>query len=173
VAILPLAAVAACTGGSAPTSLPSDSGTAPTATPPSTTTATGTPGEQVLAAYLRYWDALLVAHERADPRSAGLATVAVDPELSRIRDTIDRNRIQQISLRGEVSHDPAVRQVAGGSATVEDCYDISGWNPVNLKTGAAIDVTEEGGTGRYRARYTLRRSGTSWLVATDAPLGGC
>lgn len=173
VTMLPLAALAACSGDGAPTSLPSDSGPAPSGSAPSTATATGAPRDQVLAAYLRYWDAVLVAHRQADPRSAGLTGVAVDPALSKIRSTIDRNRIQRISLRGQVSHDPVVRQVAGSTATVEDCYDISGWNPVNLTTGAAIDVTEEGGTGRYRVRYTLRRSGSSWLVATDSPLGGC
>jgi hypothetical protein len=44
---------------------------------------------------------------------------------------------------------------------------------VRLDTGQPIEVTEESGTGRYRARYTLRRSGTGWLVVNHTALGDC
>ncbi len=27
--------------------------------------------------------------------------------------------------------------------------------------------------GRYRARYTLRRTGSGWVVVNQKPLGGC
>ena len=172
-ALLPLAAVAACGGDDAPSTLPGGSDAAAGGTTPAPAATSASAGQQVLAAYLRYWDAVIAAHAKADPRSAGLATVAADPELSKVRAAVDRNRIQQISLRGTVAHTPGAIRTAGTGATVEDCYDISGWNPVNTKTGAPIDVTEEGGTGRYRVRYTLRRSGAGWLVVTDAPLGGC
>jgi hypothetical protein len=50
---------------------------------------------------------------------------------------------------------------------------VSGWTPVDIKTGAAIDVTEANGTGRYHARYTLRRSGGDWRVTNQVALGGC
>ncbi len=100
-------------------------------------------------------------------------TAAADPELSRVRATVSRNKVQKLSLRGEVGHSPQPAKVTGTTATIEDCYDISAWNPVRLDTGQPIDVTDESGTGRYRARYTLRRSGAGWLVVNHTALGGC
>lgn len=168
-----LAALAGCAGDDGgPTALPPASAPA-TSAPPSTTPPAASSADQVRTAYLRYWDAVIAAHRAADPRSAGLGKVATDPQLSKVRLTVERNRLQRISLRGQVTHDISAPRVSGTTATLQDCYDISGWDPVDVRTGAAIDVTEEGGTGRYRARYTLRRSGTSWLVTTESRLGGC
>ena len=53
VTMLPLAALAACSGDGTPTSLPSDSGPAPSGSAPSTATVTGASRDQVLAAYRR------------------------------------------------------------------------------------------------------------------------
>jgi hypothetical protein len=171
VALLPLAA--ACSdGGTADAELPPGSA-APAATTPARAAASPTPGDPVLAAYLRFWDAVVAAHEASDPQSAALARAAGNPELGRVRATVSRNKAQKLSLRGEVTHDPEPAAVSGATATLEDCYDISGWNPVNLATGERVDVTESGGTGRYRARWTLRRSGSSWLVVDQKALGGC
>lgn len=175
--LLSLAAVAACSGdsdgggGDAASALPPASAPAPTST--ATAAPAASPADQVTAAYLRYWDAVVAAHRAADPRAPALATAAADPLLAKIRASVDRNRLQKLSLRGAVTHTVGAVRVTGGTATVEDCYDLSKWNPVNLTTGDPIDVTEEGGTGRYKARFTLRRSGGGWVVTTDAPLGGC
>jgi hypothetical protein len=163
------AAACASAGGTTdlPAGLPAPTTTAaPTASP-------AAPGDPVLAAYRTFWDAVVAANRSADPALPKLATVAADPELSRVRDTVSRNKIQQLSLRGEVGHAPKPAVVAGTTATVEDCYDISEWNPVDLRTGKPVEVTEEGGTGRYRARYTLRRSAAGWLVVDQKALGGC
>ena len=149
--------VAACGGGGdGPSELPA--GPAARSTPAATASAEAVQGDDpVLASYLRFWDAV----------------VAAEPELSRVRTTVSRNKIQKLSLRGEVGHSPRPAKVTGSTATIEDCYDISAWNPVRLDTGQPIDVTEESGTGRYRARYTLRRSGAGWLVVNHTALGGC
>ena len=129
--------------------------------------------DPVLTSYLRFWDAVVAANRAADPSLVALRTAAADPELSRVRATVSRNKVQKLSLRGEVGHSPRAVKVTGTTATIEDCYDISRWNPVRLDTGQAIDVTDESGTGRYRARYTLRRSGAGWLVVNHTALGGC
>ena len=127
----------------------------------------------MLASYLRYWGAVVAANRAADPGLAALRSAVADPELSRVRATVARNKDQKLSLRAEVAHSPRPAKVTGSAATIEDCYDISAWNPVRLDTGQPIDVTEESGTGRYRARYTLRRSGPGWLVVNHTALGGC
>jgi hypothetical protein len=166
--VLPLAACGGTAGGS--TELPP--GPAAASAPAATSSPTAA-GDPVLASYLRFWDAVVAANRAADPSLAALRTAAADPELSRLRATVSRNRVQKLSLRGEVGHAPQPAKVSGGSATIEDCYDISGWNPVRLDTGKPIEVTDESGTGRYRARYTLHRSGAGWLVVNHTALGDC
>ena len=145
------------------------------ASTPAATPSTEAAGSQdpVLASYLRYWEAVVAANRAADPGLAALRTVAAEPELSRVRATVSRNKVQKLSLRGQVSHSPQPASVTGTTATIEDCYDISRWSPVRLDTGKPVDAVDESGTGRYRARYTLRRSVGGWLVVNHTALGGC
>ena len=168
------ALLAACGGTDSGDALPPGPAPAP-ATSSAAPSASATAGSAatVLGSYLKFWDALIAANKASDPAAPGLAAVAADPELSRVRATVSRNKIQKLSLRGEVAHAPKPPTVSGTTATLEDCYDISGWNPVNLTTGKPIEVTDVSGTGRYRARYTLRRSGPGWLVVDQRALGGC
>lgn len=176
VAVACLTGLAACGNGDAgSTSLPPPAGsTALTAAP---TTSAASPAasaeDQVLAGYRRFWDAVVAAHAASDPQLPALATAAAEPELARVRTVVALNRQQKISLRGPVTHTPAVTAVTAAAATVQDCYDISKWNPVNVTTGKRVEVTESGGTGRYNARYTLRRSGSGWLVVDQKSQGGC
>jgi hypothetical protein len=149
---------------------------APAAAAAPAATATATPASaanQVLTAYRTFWASVIAAHKASDPRLPALAAAAADPELAKVRKAIALNRQQQISLRGTVGHGPQSVEVSGTTATVEDCYDLSAWDPIDVRTGDPIEVTDAGGTGRYHARYTLRRAGGSWIVTTEAPLGGC
>jgi hypothetical protein len=166
--------VAACGGGGETSSGELPPGPPTSAAPSSGPSAEPAAGaDPVLTSYLRFWDAVTAANRAADPALPALRTAAADPELTKVRDTVTRNKIQKLSLRGEVGHAPKSPKVSGTTATLEDCYDISEWNPVNLDTGKSIDVTDESGTGRYRARYTLRRSGAGWLVVNHTALGSC
>jgi hypothetical protein len=173
IAALAVLALAGCGGDdTSGTELPPGStGTTVAGTTAPSPSASG--ADPVLASYLRFWDAVVAANRAADPTYAGLAAVAANPELGRVRTTVARNKVQKLSLRGEVTHTPGAPAVTGATATLQDCYDISRWNPVNLTTGERVDVTESGGTGRYKARYTLRRSGSGWLVVDQKSLGGC
>lgn len=171
---LPLGLTAAACGGGASGSTelpPGPAADSPTHSASSTVEPAG--DDPVLASYLRFWDAVLAANRTADPSLAALRTTAADPELSKVRATVSRNKVQELSLRGEVGHSPQPARIAGNTATIEDCYDISEWNPVRLDTGRPVDATDESGTGRYRARFTLRRAGSGWLVVDHVALGGC
>lgn len=165
--------LAACDGGaSGSTELPPGPATH-SATPGASSMVESAGDDPVLASYLRFWDAVVAANRTADPNLAALRTTAADPELSKVRATVSRNKVQKLSLRGEVGHSPQPARITGNTATIEDCYDISGWNPVRLDTGQPVDATDESGTGRYRARFTLRRDGSGWLVVDHVALGGC
>lgn len=170
------AVLAACSGDTGSTALPPPpSGSTAVTAAPTTAAASSavTPEEQVLAGYQRFWDAVVAAHEASDPALPALAAAAADPELGRVRAAVARNAVQKLSLRGEVGHDPRPAAITGATASLDDCYDLSRWNPVNRTTGQRVEVTESGGTGRYRARYTLRRSGSGWIVVDQKALGGC
>ena len=60
--------------------------------------------------------------------------------MPRVRATVSRNKVQKLSLRGEVGHSPRPVKVTGTTATVEDCYDISAWNPVSAMVAAVRDL---------------------------------
>jgi hypothetical protein len=164
---------AGCAGPGGTTELPAGPATATSAASPTAAPTTAPADDQVLAAYRRFWDTVVAAHKASDPQLPALGTTAAEPELAKVRKAVALNRQQKISLRGTVGHTPRVTAVTGATATVEDCYDISAWDPVDVRTGAAIDVTASSGTGRYHARYTLRRPAGTWVVTDQVTLGGC
>jgi hypothetical protein len=165
--------VAGCGGGSSGGELPPGPSGTPAAAASSAASPSASPGELVLSSYLRFWDAVVAANKASDPSLPALAAASGDPQLSRVRKAIRVNRQQNLSLRGTVTHTPEPVKLAGAAATVEDCYDVSSWQPVNVTTGDPIDATDANGTGRYRARYTLRRSSGGWIVTDQVALGGC
>jgi hypothetical protein len=155
-------------GGSSSSELPRDQAGSPSPA----AAGPGTDGP-VLTAYLAYWDAVIHAHRTANPADPGLARLAAGRELAKVRAAVARNRIQRVSIRGTVTHRPAVASVTGASAVVEDCYDISGWDPVDMRTGKPIDAVEAGGTGRYRGRFGLQSGAGGWRVVSSKTLGAC
>jgi hypothetical protein len=174
VALAPVLLLGGC-GDEAPSALPAGSGPAgaPAAAAAAATT-TPPPAQPVVAGYLRFWDAVIAAHRASDPALPVLAATAADPQLGRVRKAVAVNRQQRISLRGTVAHRTGAVRVTGSTASVEDCYDLSKWDPVDVRTGAAIDVTDSSGTGRYHYRYLLRRSAAGpWVVTDQVSLGGC
>ena len=72
-----------------------------------------------------------------------------------------------------MTHRPTVASATGTSAVVVDCYDVSGWDPVDVRTGRPIDAVDAGGTGRYRGRFGLRKGAGGWRVLSSTTLGGC
>jgi hypothetical protein len=163
--------LAGCGGGAAPSALPVD-GPAPTGAPTGPASSPGLDGP-VLAGYLAYWDAVIHAHRTANPADPELGRHTGGAELAKVRGVVARNRQQRISVRGTVTHAPAVAAVTGAAAVVNDCYDVSRWNPVDVRTGKAIDAVETGGTGRYRGQFGLRQGTGGWYVVSSKTLGAC
>lgn len=167
-----LASLAGCRVDRTPVAALPDSA-APTSSS-ATTTATPT-GERaaVLAAYLSFWDAVIAAHRAANAADPRLDAVAADPELTSVRRAVARNRAQQLSVRGAVTHRPSDVSVRGATAVLSDCYDVSRWDPVDLRTGRPVDAVDESGTGRYSARYALRKVARGWVVTKATVEGRC
>jgi len=159
--------LAGCGSGGVQTPLPAGPTTAQT---PAAGTADASAEEAVLTGYLAYWDGVIQAHRRGDPADRRLAAHTGDPELSRVRAEVARNSAQRLSVRGSVRHTARTETLSGSTATVLDCYDISGWNPVNVDTGKRVDTV---GGSAFRARYTLRRSRGTWIVVDSVVMGGC
>ena len=163
-------AIAGCSSSTPSTPLPSGaSGPTSSAASP---TATGS-ADPVLAGYLTYWDAVIHANAAADPNDPLLAQHAGGAALADLRGGISRNRVQQIRVRGTVTHQARVLARTGDTATVDDCYDTKSWRPADIKTGKDIGAIPDNGTGRYRERYTLRQIGGDWLVVASKITGSC
>jgi hypothetical protein len=164
-------ALAGCAGGSTASSLPD--GTGGTTGAPSPSAASPDGGGPVLTAYLAYWNAVLHAHQTTNPADPELARHAAGAELTKVRRAVALNRQQQISIRGTVTHQPRVASVTRTAAVVEDCYDVSGWDPVDRRTGKPIEAVDAGGTGRYKGRFGLRPGAGGWYVVSSATQGAC
>jgi hypothetical protein len=163
--------VTGCSSPTPSTPLP-DGGGGPTTTTTAAPTPTGD-ADPVLAGYLAYWDAVIHANATANPNDPALAQHASGAALTEARTTITRNRIQQLAVRGTVTHKARVLARTGVSATVDDCYDSKDWKPVEIKTGRDIGAIPDNGTGRYRDRYTMRQVAGMWLVVTRKTTGSC
>ena len=165
-------ALAGCADPAPPGQLPDGGATSTPSTSAGTASAEGAEA-QILTDYLAYWDGVILAHRMANPAQPELARHATGAELTKVRGAVTRNRLQHISIRGDVRHQPTVQSAAGAAAVVEDCYDVSEWDPVDTRTGKPIAAVEQGGTGRYRARFTLRRAAGGWMVVSSSTLGAC
>jgi hypothetical protein len=89
---------------------------APTQTPAAT--ATVSPEDEVVTAYLHYWDAYSQALLDLNP--ALVEGVAAGEELQRIQEEIDGLRSQGLALRVDVSHNFVLLDVTSDSATLYD-----------------------------------------------------
>lgn len=148
-AVLVLAVVACDSGdgdqegvGAAPASTTTIAAT--TTAPATTTTAASTPEEEVLAAYLNYWDAVDAAFDppQAEPELPALRQYATGKALAGItanaRTALEQNRASRIPENGRYVHRAEVLAIDGETATVRDCT-IDDTVVIDTTTGAVID----------------------------------
>jgi hypothetical protein len=162
--------IAGCSSSTPATPLPDGGSGSTSATPTPSPTRSVDP---VVAAYLAYWDAVIHANATANPGDPPLARHIAGTELAAVRNSIRLNRVQGLSVRGSVTHQPRLVSTTGDSATVEDCYDTSAWSPVEIKTGKGVGSEPDNGTGRYKSRFTLRQTSGNWLVVASTPTENC
>ena len=106
---------AACSSAGGTTDLPAGPAAAASTTP-TPTAGPSAAGDPVLAAYRTFWDAVIAANRAADPALPQLTTVAADPELSRVRDTVSRLRVPDRDVQLLfLEHRPLLQTGDGGS----------------------------------------------------------
>lgn len=168
--------LAACTPQG---SLPSPSATpAPTRSPvPSSTTPTPTETidpeaaatAAILEAYAGYWDAKVASF--ADPakdQDPRLQLYAVDTALADAQSAIFSFRTNGISVVGRPETAPVVSNVVLSepmNATIDDCVDITNWQPVHTATGQSAAPADQ--VLRVPTRSTAYYFDGRWVIRTS------
>lgn len=148
----------------------------PTATPTVAVSSspTGFPDEgQILAQYRAFFAVLAPASKaRAAQRLAMLKTVATDPSLTRTLGGLAAATAAGEMLYGKDILRPEVVNVAGGTATIRDCQDTSGFGRLKIATGKKVTV----GVKNTLATVVMKRGADGvWRVATveNKAAGSC
>ncbi|HYT10395.1 MAG TPA: hypothetical protein VEL73_07010 [Mycobacteriales bacterium] len=122
------------------------------------------------AAYRRFW-AVATTVERQPPRRwrAALATVAIDPFLTRLLEGFRAQRARGLRQYGTVSSRPTVVDLSTDRASIVDCQDASRSGEADLDSGLPRTV----GAPRTPFAATLvRGSGRVWRLADARYLAG-
>jgi hypothetical protein len=141
------------------------------ASPPSTPPPTSANQRlAVEAAYRKFWAVSWDVDKQPPSRwRPVLASVSVDPELTRLYAGTKAQQQAGIRLYGHVEPHPSVRQVTGDSASIVDCQDASHAGQADARTGRPKTV----GVARSPVEASLRR-GTDgvWRVSDVRYKGG-
>ncbi|WP_280671692.1 MULTISPECIES: hypothetical protein [unclassified Kitasatospora] len=121
----------------------------------------------VLDTYRKYWDEQIKAYAQGSVVGTELEKYSVDQALSGTRADVYNNKTAGIVLTGSPKISPTVTTIeldkSPKQATLSDCLDISGWTPVDTKTGAARPVTNP--VLRYTVTATARTVGSDWMIS--------
>lgn len=124
----------------------------------------------VEAAYRRFWSVSWDVDKQPPARWRSLlASVSVDPQLTRLYAGTKAQRAAGIRLYGRVVPRPSVGRIGGGRAEVTDCQDASHAGQADARTGAPKTV------GVARAPVTasvVHGSDGGWRVAEVRYRGG-
>jgi hypothetical protein len=146
-------------------------GTSRTTDPPTSSPAPATDErEAVETAYRRFWAVSWDVDKQPAARwRAVLATVAADPELTRLYAGTKAQQQAGIRLYGQVRARPTVRRVAGSRATVADCQDASQAGQADARTGKPKTV----GVARSPVEAAMLRGADGvWRVSDVRYTGG-
>ncbi|TDC69850.1 hypothetical protein E1200_07105 [Actinomadura sp. GC306] len=107
----------------------------------------------------------------AESRKAQLATVMVDPQLSRVLRRIDEMKRQNIATYGHVIVHVKSVQLTESGATVIDCQDSRGAGTMNSVTGKKINRGVQQGSTKA---LLVKGSDGQWRVSKSITVGeGC
>ncbi len=110
------------------TSITVESPPATTSTTASTPTSAASTADEVLTAYLAFWDLYIELGSTPPPFDPGKATsrlgvLTTGPERAQLFDFLQKNAATGLVLRGDLVHAPSVASNDGSVAVVEDCMD--------------------------------------------------
>ena len=167
-AVLAAAVAAAGCGRPHPVALPPPAGPASAASAPATSPPT--PRDQVISAYISYWQASGQAINAGRPNRARaiLAPYVTADSLPSMIAVLQQDWQQHAVAYGNpVLHIRSV-VIRQGTATVHDCIDLSHAGLRNARTGRVFPRS----FGSPRANYyaSLVRDGGHWLVSNVVPV---
>jgi hypothetical protein len=127
------------------------------------------PRQQVVAAYVGYWQAL---GEALDTQNAGQAAAILAPHAAPATIPSLISGFETDWARGEVQYGGPVPhilsvQVTGDRAAVHDCADFSHAGVQNARTGQVVGSL---GSSRVNMISTLVRIRGRWLVSDQVPV---
>lgn len=97
-----------------------------------------------LAAYAGFREAQVAASTEPDPGGGELAQYTADPLLSQLKFDLTQKRDQGLVTTGRPAWNPEATSVNVSTrpftATIEDCFDATGWDTINKATGESVAV---------------------------------
>ncbi|MFE2057009.1 hypothetical protein ACFQ6U_16940 [Streptomyces sp. NPDC056465] len=174
-AVLLCGGVAGCGGdtedGKAPAGAPAVvSPAAPTAGKPPKD-----PADAVREVYRAMWSERMKALQVASAEGTDLERYVAPGVLRAFERELARLKKDGMVVRGRVGHEPEVavldtgEGVRGSRATVEDCLDLSKWQPLDITTGWPLPLPGDQPV-RHRATAELQRGdGGRWTVTAYLP----
>lgn len=133
----------------------------------SASTTTTEPTDQVLVAYLAFWDLYIDLGGTPPPFdpaavSSRLAELTTGAEIQQLFDFLQNNATTGLVLRGDLEHSPTVTSNDGTVAVVEDCMD----DRLGVYRVADDVRTDTDDPNRHLYTVTLRQEGGQWRVET-------
>jgi hypothetical protein len=158
-----LGLAAACSGGSSGTGGRSASPSAARASSAAGTTA------EVVHVYEALQDEVQAAFASPEKSPSGVARYAYADARAAIYKAVLDYRRRGVRLTGSPAISPKVTSLdeRGRTATIVDCFDDSGWVPVDAKTGRNLEAP--GQNHRYPVTVHERQIAGRWYVVSSTP----
>ncbi|MEV3933711.1 hypothetical protein [Streptomyces sp. NPDC049944] len=157
---------------------PAPAATAPSAPPPVPVSA-GDPAAEALEVYAAMWAERVKAFQVASAEDTELERYVASGVLSVFEKELARLKKDGMVIRGALGHEPeaTLRDAEAGppKATVNDCVDLSKWQPLDITTGWPIPLPGNQPV-RHEATATLERTDSGrWIVTAydPAPTRAC
>ena len=155
-----LMVAAACRGGDdEPTPTTAATVTTPTSIMQPTATPTASVEEEVIAAYLAYWDQYAEAMLTLD--ATVVADVASDEELQRVQGDVEMLRSQGVAARVVLEHNPVVIEASGPTAII---FDEMTNNSFYVDPETLQPEEGEGSGETLRDTFFLEKVDGRWIV---------
>ncbi|MFC8225376.1 hypothetical protein [Streptomyces sp. NPDC057287] len=127
----------------------------------------------VREAYGAMWSERVKAFRVASADGTDLERYVAPVVLSVFEEELARLKKDGMVIRGDLGHEPEVSLADAGAgpprATVEDCVDLSKWQPLDITTGWPLPLPGDQPL-RHAATATLERGdGGRWTVTAYVP----
>lgn len=151
---------------------PAPAAAAPSAPPPVSVSA-GDPAAEALEAYAAMWAERMKAFQVASADGTELERYVASGVLGEFEKELARLEKDGMVIRGDLGHEPeaTLLDAAAGppKATVNDCLDVSKWQPLDTTTGWPIPLPGNQPL-RQEATATLERTDSGrWIVTAYVP----